>query len=70
MIESMTVAKKFTVIIRDDGPLICAGDSPTYRRVTLDFTPEQIEAMRVYQTATSVGKPIFESLSKMFWETE
>jgi hypothetical protein len=66
--ESKIPARSFTVIIRDDAPLICVGDTPIYRRVSLDFTTHQMEKMRVYQTATSGGKPIFESLSKIFWE--
>ncbi len=39
-----------------------------YRRVTLDFTKDQIEALKVFATSSSGGNPIFESLSKLFWE--
>lgn len=59
---------KLTVIIRDDAPLIHCGDTPSYRRVTLDLTQDQMDAIRVKATANSMGKEIFESVSKAFIE--
>ena len=67
-VESIIQAKRITAIIRDDGPMVICGDAPTYRRVTFDLTGAQQEELRLYATATSGGKPIFESLSKLFWE--
>ena len=62
------IATKITAIIRDDTPMLLCGDSPTYRRVTFDLTHEQRTALKVFATGTSMGKPIFESLSRIFWE--
>ena len=66
--ESIIQANKITAIIRDDSPMIFCGDMPKYRRVTFDLTLSQREELLLYATATSCGKPIFESLSKLFWE--
>ena len=59
---------KLTVIIRDDSPLIHCGDTPSYRHVTIDLTQEQMDAILVKATSTSMGKEIFESISKAFIE--
>jgi len=66
--ESKIVATKITAIIRDDAPMLLCGDSPTYRRVTFDLTYEQRTALQVFVTGISMGQPIFESLSRIFWE--
>ena len=59
---------KLTVIIRDDAALIYSGDMPTYRRVTLDLTIDQIDKLALYATAKNGGRDIFESVSNCFLE--
>ena len=61
-------ANRLTIIFRDDAPLIHCGDSPSYRRVTIDLTEEQRNQIKVNATCTSMGKDIFESVSKCFFE--
>lgn len=34
---------QLTVVFRDDSPLVCANDSPTYRSVHINLTDSQIE---------------------------
>jgi len=41
--KSKTKFSKLTVVIRNDEPLICCGDSPSYRRVTMKLTDDQID---------------------------
>jgi len=66
--ESKPPGTKLTVIIRDDSPIIHCADVSVYRRVTIDLTPEQMHAIRVKATCTSMGNPVFESISKCFIE--
>jgi hypothetical protein len=66
--ESKIPGQRITFIIRDDAPLIHCNDSSAYRRVTIDLTPDQIESIRLNATATSMGKPVFGSVSKCFIE--
>jgi hypothetical protein len=39
--------KIFTVIIRDDDPMIHAGDSPSYRSITLRLTDDQLDTLKL-----------------------
>jgi hypothetical protein len=38
---------KLTVTIRDDSPMLHCGDSPAYRSVQIEFTPEQIAKIKL-----------------------
>lgn len=40
---------KLTVTIRDDSPMIHCGDSPSYRSVQIELTPEQIAKIKLRQ---------------------
>ena len=59
---------KLTVIIRDDGPMIHCGDSPSYRSVQLNLTDEQVVALSRRQTHSSGGVEYFEQYSRCFIE--
>ena len=39
----MKYSNILTVIIRDDSPIIHCGDSPAYRSIKIELTPEQQE---------------------------
>lgn len=66
--NSKISAKKLTVIIRDDAPMIHCNDVSSYRRVTINLTDDQQEKLRLFATSTSMGKDVFESYSKCFLE--
>ncbi len=51
---------KLTAIIRNDGPLIHCGDTPSYRSVHIELTPEQVQLMEMYY---------YEEISRVFIET-
>lgn len=57
-----------TVVIRDDGPMIFCGDSPTYRSVQLALTTEQLEQLRLRLIGRSGKACHYESVSKAFIE--
>ena len=57
-----------TVIIRDNGPLAMCGDSPSYRSVQIDLTPEQVEKMRLNASYMTGGVDYFEEISLAFIE--
>jgi hypothetical protein len=38
---------KLTVIFRNDSPMIHCGDTPSYRSVQIELTPEQCEAIKL-----------------------
>ena len=59
---------KLTVIIRNDGPLIFCGDTPSYRSVQIRLTHEQIETLKLEKVGTNFGKDVYESYSKCFLE--
>jgi hypothetical protein len=59
-----------TVIIRDDSPIIFAGDSPYFRRVTIQLTDEQKEALKLRKVGIVGKEDIFESVSRSFLEFE
>ena len=65
-----TVSKFLTVILRDDSPLIHAGDRPSYRSVRVELTEDQVSAIAPKQTGRVAGKPMFESISQCFIESE
>ena len=57
-----------TVIFRDDGPMVCAGDSPAFRSVKIKLTEEQRDALRLRGTYTSGNTEYYESISRCFIE--
>ena len=59
---------KLTVILRNDSPMIHCGDSPEYRSVQIDLTPEQCAAIALRRTGSSAGVDEYESISKAFIE--
>ena len=59
-----------TVIIRDDAQLIHCGDSPTYRRVTMKLTDDQISEIKLFSTCKSMGNDVYESISSCFLEKQ
>lgn len=59
---------KLTVILRNDGPMINCEDSPTYRSVQLELTPDQLAKIEPRQTYSSGPSDYFESISKCFIE--
>lgn len=63
MIEKKFPPDTLTVIIRDDAPLLCAGDSPSYRSVRVKLTQEQREALMLHSNGTSGRSPIWEEIS-------
>lgn len=62
--------KHLTVIFRDDAPVIFVGDVPAYRRVTIELTAEQRDALALKQVGINCGKPVYEAYSKCFLEGE
>jgi len=57
-----------TVILRNDGPLIFAGDAPSYRSVQTELTPEQCEEIKPRHVGTDCGREVYEAISKAFIE--
>ena len=57
-----------TVILRDDSPMIHFGDSPAYRSVRVELTPEQVAAIAPRKTGSSGRREEYESISKAFIE--
>lgn len=60
--------KRLTVILRDDAPMICCGDSPSYRTVVLELTDEQEAAIMLQHTGNQGRRLIHESVSKLILE--
>jgi len=52
-----------TVILRDDSPMIHCGDSPAYRSVRVDLTPEQVAAIAPRKTGSTGRQEEYESIS-------
>ena len=59
-----------TVIIRDDGPLVHAGDTPSFRSVRITLTPNQLQKLKLGHAGTVNGVDIYESISQCFIEAE
>ncbi len=57
-----------TVVIRDDAPMTHCGDSPTYRSVAIDLTPDQVSKIKLFPTSSSGGNVFHENVSKCFLE--
>ena len=63
-------SNKLTVIIRDDSPMINCNDSPSFRSVQVELTPEQRAKMALHQTFGQGKNLFFEEISKTFIEPE
>jgi len=61
---------KLTVVIRDDAPMICAGDTPSFRSIQIDLTDDQRQSLSLSCTGTTGGTPIYETVSKCFIEPD
>jgi hypothetical protein len=61
---------KLTIIIRDDGPLVHAGDSPSYRTVQIQLTPEQRKQIELRLTHSAGQEIYYESISQCILEPE
>jgi hypothetical protein len=61
---------KLTVIIRNDGPMIFCGDSPSYRSVQIELTDEQQEKLKLKYIGQSGGREYTEQYSLCFLEGE
>lgn len=60
-----------TFVIRNDAPMIHAGDCPTYRSVQIKLTSEQRLALSLQHTDTgSGGIKNYEVISRCFIEPE
>lgn len=66
--EKLFPGDLLTVIIRDDGPMIFVGGSPSYRRVTLRLTREQQKKLRLYYVGRSGGNEYYETVDRCFIE--
>jgi len=62
--------QKLSVIFRDDSPTIHFGDSPSYRSVQIELTPEQQERMKPRPTYRVGTTQYYEAISKCFIEPE
>lgn len=59
-----------TVIIRDDAPLVNCGDSPAYRSVQVELTPEQQEKLALRHTFAQGAIWFAEDVSRCIIETK
>jgi hypothetical protein len=59
---------KLIVIIRDVAPVIVLQEPVGLRRVEIKLTPEQMDALELRETGTSMGQPIREQYSFCFLE--
>ena len=57
-----------TVILRNDGPMIFCGDTPSHRSVQIELTPEQCEAIKPRIVGKNSGREIYEEISMVFIE--
>lgn len=54
-----------TVVIRDDGPMVVSGDTPTYRSARVMLTDEQV---RMLELRWSGHGDLYEEISRCFIE--
>ena len=54
---------ELTVITRDDSPMISCGDSPSYRTVKIQLTPEQRKELELKHTCSVNGDDYYENIS-------
>jgi hypothetical protein len=68
MSNSIYPSGELTVMIRDDGPLVHCGDSPAFRTVRIQLTPDQIAKLALRRIGTSNGAPMYEDISRIIME--
>ena len=68
MSKTILPNNKLTVIIRDDTPLLFAGDTPGYRSVQIELTDEQVKQIQLKHTGNNYGQPLYEQISHCFIE--
>ncbi len=61
---------KLRVIFRNDAPMVHCNDSPSYRLVSIDLTPEQIEKLKPRYCYSIGVNDYYEEISKCFLEFE
>lgn len=66
--EPITIDNTLTIIVRNDGPMDYAGDSPTYRSVHIKLTDEQRKQVMLQPTHSHGSTWFFEEVSKCFIE--
>lgn len=64
-----TLAPKYlTVIFRNEAPLVCCNDNPSYRSVTIELTDEQRAKLSCRKTFMSGNTQYYEEISMCFIE--
>jgi hypothetical protein len=61
---------KLTVIFRDDSPMMFCNDSPSYRSILIELTPQQEEQLKPRYVGCSGATKYYEAISKCFIEPE
>lgn len=61
---------KITIIIRNDSPMIYCGDSPSYRTVVVELTPEQAAKVVLAETHREQGVRFYEQISRVILEAK
>lgn len=61
---------KLRVIFRNEASLVHCNDSPSYRLVSIDLTPEQIEKLKPRYCYRIGGRDYYEEISKCFLELD
>jgi len=56
------------VILRNEAPLFHCNDSPSYRLVSIDMTPEQMEKLEPRFCYRTNGQDFYEEISHCFLE--
>ena len=59
---------RLTVLLRNDAPMIFAGDSPSYRTVTIELTEEQAQKITLKYCGKSPNGDIHEEISRCILE--
>ena len=62
--------KTLRVVIRDDGPMVFCGDSPTFRSVAIQLTDEQRRQVELRCVGRNCDNDIYESVSRVFFDEE
>jgi len=62
--------KTLRVIIRDDSPMIFLQDSPAYRSVEIELTPEQQGKLALQWCGSQGGTQFYETISKAFFDDQ
>jgi hypothetical protein len=68
MSESRLGPKTLRVIIRNDAPMVFCNDSPSYRSVEIELTPDQQAKLELQWCGSQCGTQIYESISNAFFD--